>query len=104
MTFGSQILGAFFGIIYADFCMDQPEYLYPSTAQKGCITYDSFGQIFLLEFWCTLFFVTVILCQIHSNTQESNNGILHAAAISFTLLAMIETAGTISVVLFGLCI
>jgi glycerol uptake facilitator-like aquaporin len=52
--------------------------------------------VFLLEFWCTFFFVMVILCQIHTNTQESKDGVLQAAAIAFTLLAMIETAGSIS--------
>jgi glycerol uptake facilitator-like aquaporin len=37
-----------------------------------------------------------ILCQIHSRSAESKDGILKAAAIAFTLLAMINTAGAIS--------
>ena len=96
MTIASQICGAYFGIMYAHFCMGRPEFLCPFEQSTGCITYDSVGRVFLLEFWCTFFFVMVILCQIHSNTQESKDGILQAAAIAFTLLAMIETAGAIS--------
>lgn len=92
----SQIIGAYFGIIYAHFCMGQPAFLCPYDQATGCLTYDSFGRVFLLEFWCTFFFCMVILCQIHSKTQESKDGILQAAAIAFTLLAMIETAGSIS--------
>ena len=60
------------------------------------MTYDGFGKVFLLEFWCTFFFVQCIVCQVNKKAQESRDGILQAAAIAFTLLAMIETAGAIS--------
>lgn len=61
----SQVLGAYFGIIYAHFCLGQPAFLCPYDQATGCLTYDSFGKVFLLEFWCTFFFVMVILCCIH---------------------------------------
>ena len=96
MIFVSQIIGAYCGIIYAHFCLGQPAFLCPYDQKQGCVTYDGFGKVFLLEFWCTFFFCQCILCQIHTKTQESKDGILQAAAIAFTLLAMINTAGAIS--------
>ena len=72
----SQIIGAYFGIIYAHFCLGQPAFLCPFEQATGCVTYDNFGRVFLLEFWCTFFFVFCILCQIHTKTQESKDGVL----------------------------
>lgn len=92
----SQTIGAYFGIIYGHFCLGQPAFLCPYDQATGCANYDGFGKVFLLELWCTFFFCMCILCQIHSRTQESRDGILQAGAISFTLLAMINTAGSIS--------
>ena len=54
------------------------------------------GKVFLLEFWCTFFFVICILCQIDKRAAESKDGILKAAAIAFTLLAMIQFGGPVS--------
>lgn len=96
MIIVSQVIGAYLGILYAHLCLGQPAFLCPYDQMTGCLSYDSFGKVFLLEFWCTFFFVMVILCCIHTQTQESKDGILHAASIAFTLLAMINTAGAIS--------
>ena len=96
MIIASQIVGAYFGILYAHFCLGAPAFLCPYDQATGCDTYDGFGKVFLLEFWCTFFFCFCILCQVHTKTQESKDGILQAASIAFTLLAMINTAGAIS--------
>ena len=96
MVICSQIIGAYFGIIYGHFCLGQPAFLCPYEQATGCVTYDSFTRVFLLEFWCTFFFTFCILCQIHTKTQESKDGVLQAASMAFTLMAMIKTAGSIS--------
>lgn len=96
MTVVAQILGGYFGILYAHLVLGQPEVLCPYDSKIGCVTYDGFGKVFLLEFWCTFFFCICILCQIDNKSAESKDGILKAAAIAFTLLAMINTAGSIS--------
>ena len=92
----SQIIGGFFGVIYAHFCLGEPAFLCPYDQKKGCVEFDGFGKVFLLEFWCTFFFCQCIICQVDNRTEESKDGILKAAAIAFTLLAMINTAGAIS--------
>lgn len=89
-------MGAYFGIIYAHFVLGAPQVLCPYESNSGCITYDGFGKVFLLELWCTFFFCLCILCQIHSPTQETKDGVLAAAAIAFTLMAMIQTAGALT--------
>jgi len=96
MTILAQIFGGFFGCIYAHFCLGQPVFLCPFDSQYGCLVFDGYGKVFLLEFWCTFFFCQCIICQIDNRTEESKDGILKAAAIAFTLLAMINTAGAIS--------
>jgi glycerol uptake facilitator-like aquaporin len=96
MIIVAQVIGGFFGIVYAHFCMGEPAFLCPYDQKTGCIYFDGFGKVFLLEFWCTFFFCQCIICQIDNRTEESKDGILKAAAISFTLLAMINTAGSIS--------
>jgi glycerol uptake facilitator-like aquaporin len=92
----SQIVGGFFGVIYAHFCLGTPAFLCPYDQMQGCVLFDGYGKVFLLEFWCTFFFCQCIICQIDNRTEESKDGILKAAAIAFTLLAMINTAGAIS--------
>lgn len=96
MIITSQILGAYFGILYAHICLGAPDVLCPYDHLTGCAIYDGFGTVFLLEFWCTFFFCLCILCQIHSRTRETKDGVLSAGAIAFTLMAMIQTAGAIS--------
>ena len=96
MIIVAQVIGGFFGIVYAHFCMGEPAFLCPYDQKTGCVYFDGFGKVFLLEFWCTFFFCQCIICQIDNRTEESKDGILKAAAISFTLLAMINTAGSIS--------
>lgn len=92
----SQFIGGFFGVLYAHFCMGEPAFLCPFDQKSGCVNYDGFGKVFLLEFWCTFFFCQCIIQQINKTAQSSTDGILQAAAIAFTLLAMINTAGAIS--------
>lgn len=89
MIVSAQILGAYFGIFYAHLVLGAPAFLCPYDQATGCVTYDGFGKVFLLEFWCTFFFCLCILCQIHTRTQETRDGVLAAAAIAFTLMAMI---------------
>ena len=96
MIIVSQIIGGFFGVLYAHFCMGEPAFLCPYDQKSGCVNFDGFGKVFLLEFWCTFFFCQCIICQIDNKASESKDGILKAAAIAFTLLAMINTAGAIS--------
>lgn len=68
MIITSQILGAYFGIIFAHIVLGTPAFLCPYDNATGCVTYDGFGKIFLLELWCTFFFVLCILCSIHTRT------------------------------------
>jgi glycerol uptake facilitator-like aquaporin len=92
----SQVCGAYFGIFYAHMVLGAPELLCPFDQATGCVTYDSFGKVFLLELWCTFFFCLCILCQCDERSQESTDGVLKAGAIAFTLMAMISTAGAIT--------
>ena len=92
----SQICGAFFGIIYAHIVLGAPAVLCPYDSNSGCVSYDGFASVFLLELWCTFFFCLCILVQVNKDSQETRDGVLGAAAIAFTLMAMIQTAGSIS--------
>jgi glycerol uptake facilitator-like aquaporin len=96
MTILSQILGAYFGIIYAHFCLGAPALLCPYDTNYGCVSVDAHGRVFFLELWCTFFFCLCILCQVNAPAQETKDGVLAAGAIAFTLMAMIHTAGSIS--------
>ena len=97
MTILSQVVGAYFGIIYAHFVIGYPAFLCPFDQATGCISPDTqYFKVFLLEFWCTFFFCICILCEINSDASESRDGVLKAAAIAMTLYAMITTAGAIS--------
>lgn len=96
MIITAQILGAYFGIFYAHMVNGVPEYLCPFDREVGCLIEGQHGKVFLLEFWCTFFFVICILCQIDKRAAESKDGILKAAAIAFTLLAMIQFGGPVS--------
>lgn len=96
MTILSQVVGAYFGIIYAHFVIGYPAFLCPFDQASGCTSTANYGVVWLLEFWCTFFFCICILCEINTDASESRDGVLKAAAIAMTLYAMITTAGAIS--------
>ena len=58
-----QIFGAYCGIILAHLCLGSPAFLCPFEDMRGCLRYkEDWIKVFLLEFWCTFFFVLCFLC------------------------------------------
>eukprot|EP00347_Sterkiella_histriomuscorum_P007833 403347391 len=96
LIISSQILGGYFGIIFAHLCLGEPAFLCPYDQRTGCFSTNNVFEVTLLEFTFTFFFCFCVVAQSYQITSESSDGILKAASVSLTLFAMIQTAGSIS--------